>query len=167
MTGVPQYLGQGAVYALFAVFLGYLSNAPAYTHFPPDKALLKLAFVHGGKPKGECRVRTPEELAKLAPNMRKRLDCPRERVPVSVELEMDGKVLYRETLPPTGLSGDGPSRTYRRFAVEPGAHRLVARLRDSPRAEGFDYENEATVEIGKGRSLAVDFKAFKGGFSFE
>lgn len=167
MNRLPQYVGQGVVYALFAVFLGYFSSAPAYTHFPPDKALLKLAFVHSGKSKGECRARTPEELAKLAPNMRKRLDCPRERLPVFVTLEMDGQVLYRETLPPTGLSGDGPSKTYRRFAVEPGSHRFVARLRDSARAEGFDYESEATREIGKGRSLAIDFKAFKGGFSFE
>lgn len=167
MRTLPRYLGQGAVYALFAAFLGYFSQAPAYTHFPPDKALVKLAFVHGGKPAGECRRRTPEELARLAPNMRKLLDCPRGRLPLVVELEMDGRLLYRDTLPPTGLSGDGPSRAYRRFAVEPGRHRFAVRLRDSGRDGGFDYESEAVVEIGPGRNLAIDFKAFKGGFSFE
>jgi len=81
---VEENVGQAAVYGLIALALGYFSDQPAYTHFPPDRALVKLSLVHPGAPAGECRRRTPEELAQLAPNMRKVLDCPRGRLPVLV-----------------------------------------------------------------------------------
>ena len=35
-----------------------------------------------------------QELAKLPPNMRTKMDCPRQRSEVQVELDMDGKPLY-------------------------------------------------------------------------
>ncbi len=159
-----RYLAQGAVYAVVAALLGYFSAAPAYQHFPKDKAMIKLAFAHGGSRKGGCRRRTREELAKLPPNMRRPMDCPRRRVPVYVELELDGAPLYRASLPPTGLSGDGPSRVYERFTVSPGRHRLVMRLRDSERDRGFDYERVAEIELRPGQNLAVDFRADAGGF---
>lgn len=159
-----QIAGQVATYSVFAAVLGYFAQAPAYPHFPADKAQIKLSFVHGGQPKGECRERTPQELAKLAPNMRKLRVCPRERVPVTVELALDGRTLYHASLPPTGLSKDSPSHAYRRFAVEPGRHRLRLLLRDSAREQGFDYEREEEVELAPGRNLAIDFKAASGGF---
>jgi hypothetical protein len=158
-----RYLGQGAVYLLLALAIGYFSDRPAYTHFPPDMALIKLSFAHGAQ-KEECRRRTAEELAKLAPNMRRTMVCSRERLPVAVELVLDGEPLYQEVLAPTGLAGDGPSRTYQRFAVPPGRHELVVRLRDSDREVGFDYERTATIELKPAQSLAIDFRAEMGGF---
>jgi hypothetical protein len=158
-----RYVGQGVLYLLLALVIGYFSDRPAYTHFPPDMALIKLSFAHGAK-KEECRRRTPEELAKLPPNMRRPMACGRERLPVTVELLLDGAPLYQAVLPPTGLAGDGPSRTYQRFAVPPGRHELVARLRDSDRGEGFDYERTAVVELKPAQSLAIDFRAEMGGF---
>ncbi|MEX2008983.1 MAG: hypothetical protein WEC41_02220 [Dongiaceae bacterium] len=166
MADALRYVGQAAVYGLIALALGYFSDSPAYTHFPPDQALVKLSLVHPGAPAGECRRRTADELAQLAPNMRKVLDCPRGRLPLLVELSLDGALLYRESLPPTGLSGDGPSRTYQRFTVAPGRHRLAVRLRDSARTEGFDYEREADIELVPRQSLAIDFQAETGGFAF-
>jgi len=166
MAEALRYVGQAAVYGLIALALGYFSDSPAYTHFPPDRALVKLSLVHAGAPAGECRRRTADELAELAPNMRKALDCPRGRLPLLVELSLDGALLYRESLPPTGLSGDGPSRTYQRFTVAPGRHVLAARLRDSARTDGYDYEREAEVELAPRQSLAIDFQAETGGFVF-
>ena len=69
-------------------------------------------------------------------------------------------------LPPTGFAGSGPSRAYQRFAVPPGRHELTARLRDTDRAEGFDYERMAVVELAPAQSLAIDFRAEMGGFIF-
>lgn len=158
-----RYLGQGGFYLLLALGLGYCSTHPAYTHFPPDRALIKLSLTHGAK-KEECRRRTPEELAKLAPNMRRPMECTRERLPVTVELLMDGRPLYQATLPPTGLAGDGPSRVYERFAVPPGRHELTARLRDTDRQEGFDYERTMAVDLKPEQSLAIDFRPETGGF---
>ncbi len=165
--GPLQVLGQIAAYALFAAVIGYFSLAPAYTHLDPGLALVKLSFSHAARLKGECRRLTPEELAKLPPNMRRPLDCPRERLPVVVELALDGRPLYRAELPPGGLARDGTATVYRRFAVEPGRHVLAARLRDSARAEGFDYERTAEIELRAGQNLAVDFHADRGGFVFK
>jgi hypothetical protein len=160
-----RYLGQAVVYVLLALGIGYFSDRPAHTHFPPDMALIKFSFAHGAQ-KEDCRRRTAEELAKLPPNMRRPMVCARERLPVAVELLLDGAPLYKAVLPPTGLAGDGPSRTYQRFAVPPGRHELTARLRDTDRGEGFDFERTVVVELAPAQSLAIDFRAEMGGFIF-
>lgn len=166
MTVTLRYLGQGAIYAAFAALIGYFSMYPVYDPFPAGHALVKLSLAYAGKPKGECRRRTSEELAKLAPNMRKPFVCPRRRVPLLIELEMDGAVLYRDVLKPSGISGDGPSQAYKRFTVPAGEHRFVARLRDSDRAEGFDHVRGETVTLTAGQNLAIDFKGAAAGFTF-
>ncbi len=161
-----RYLGQAAVYAVLALGIGYFSGRPAYTHFPPDRAQIKLAVVHGGQPVTPCRRLSREELAELPPNMRRPQECPRERLPLLVEVLLDGRTLYRASLPPTGLAGDGPSRAYGRFAVAPGRHEITARLRDSRREDGFDYELTETVELAPRQNLAIDFRPETGGFIF-
>jgi hypothetical protein len=40
----------------------------------------------------------------------------------------------------------------------------VARLRDSDRSEGFDYERTGVLELAPAQSLAIDFRAEMGGF---
>lgn len=167
MIGARQYLGQLLVYLPFALVVGYFSAAPDYAREPADQAVIKFAVAHGATKRGECREASAEELARLAPNMRRPRICPRERLPVAVEFELDGKRLYAASLPPTGLSGDGPSRAYERFVVTPGRYRLVARLRDSGRAFGFDAVTEAQVDLAPGQSLAVDFVPHSGGFRLE
>jgi len=161
-----RYFVQLLIYAGFAALLGYFASAPRYTHFPEDRALIKLAFAHGGQPRGECRRLSREELMQLAPNMRKPLVCPRERWPVEVELMLDGELVYAAALPPSGLSGDGPSRAYEQISVPPGRHTIALRLRDSGRTSGFDYAHEETVELSSRRSLIVDFSPAAGGFVF-
>lgn len=164
MPGPVRLIGQIMLYGLFAAIIGILSNAPSHTHFPPDKALIKLSFSHPAKRKGECRRLTGEEIARLAPNMRQPLDCPRERLPVVVELVLDGALLHRESLPPTGLWNDGASSIYRRFPVAAGRHRLLVRLRDSARATGYDYQRSADIDLAPGRNFVIDFRAEAGGF---
>jgi len=166
MRKVFQLAGQAFAYTLFALAVGYFATRPAYTYHDPDTALIKLSFSHAGQRKGECRQLTPEELAALAPNMRKPLDCPRERLPLVVELLLDGEILFKGELPPSGLAGDGTSTAYEKFPVEPGRHRLTARLRDSARTDGFDYEGETDVTLEPLQVFVVDFKATKGGFIF-
>ena len=156
---------QVPVYALFAAFIGYFSSAPPYRHLAPDRAVVKLSFSHAGQRKVECRSRTPEELAKLAPNMRAALDCPRERSPVRVELDMDGVTVHRGTAAPSGLRGDLPSTVFHRIEVPAGRHTFRARLADTASGE-FRHHGEATVELPPGRVLVVDFIASKGGFLF-
>lgn len=163
MRNLVRFFGQAAVWVLFIAGIGYLSAAPPYRHFEEGDALLKLSFVHGGDHQVACRKRTREELLKLAPNMRKQIDCPRRRVDLHLEIDLDGKRLFNAVLPPTGLSGDGPSQIYRRFAVPAGPHVLDLRLRDTRRTEGFDHVGRAKLVLKAGQSAAIDFRPRLGG----
>ena len=162
MNSVLRYVGQAAVLAAFVAVIGFFSGNPSFRHFPEREGLLKVSFTHGGDRKVECRKRTREELAELAANMRSAMDCPRERVELRFEIDLDGVPLYQALLPPTGLAGDGPSRIYERFALPAGRHVLDLRLRDSRRSEGFDHVARKTVELAAGQSVAVDFRGGEG-----
>lgn len=165
-VSILQLLGQAAMYAAFMAVLGYFATLPAYTYVDPGAAVITLSFSHAGEKVSECRRLTPEEIAALAPNMRRPMDCPRERVSLLVELKLDEAILYRASLAPSGLAGDGASSVYQRFVVAPGRHRLWAGLRDSRREEGFDYEQEEEIELAPGQHMVVDFRAGTGGFKF-
>lgn len=160
-----RWLGQAGVYLAIAAILGLFASWPSYTRLPAEQALIKLSLVHGGEPKEACRRPSAEELAEQAANMRRALICPRERVPVRLELRLDGQVLYADNLPPSGIAGDGPSRLYRRFTVPAGHHSLFLGLNDSGGETGFDYQNAFELELEPGQSLAVSFRAETGGFS--
>lgn len=165
MNAPARYAVQGVLYAAFVAFVGYFASAPTYQALAPGDALVRLSFSHGAQRKEPCRKRTAEELAKLPPNMRAPLDCPRERASVIVELEMDGQLLYRIVAPPTGLARDGASTVYRRLAVKAGRHDFRARLSDNASGE-FDYVAERSIDLGAGRALLIDFNAGQGGFLF-
>ena len=159
-----QVLGQFVVYAAFMAMLGYFATMPAYTYVDPGSAVITLSFGHAGARVSECRRLTTEEIAALAPNMRRPMDCPRGRVSLLVEFELDGETLYRASLAPSGIAGDGASSVHERFVVAPGRYRVTVRLRDSRRQEGFDYEMEEDIELVPGQHLVVDFRAGTGGF---
>ena len=165
MTNWRSIALQVPAYAAFAAFVGYFSAAPEYRHLEPDRAVVKLSLRHAGERKEECRERSEAELAKLAPNMRAKQDCPRERSDVRVEIEMDGKVLYRIVAPPTGLRKDLPSTVYRRLEIPAGTHSFKARLADAPGGE-FRHNAETTVTLAPGRVLVIDFVGSSGGFQF-
>lgn len=167
MTKFVKYLGQGVFYLLIAVVIGYFGDGPAYTRVPANNALIKFTLSHAANRKAACRRLSAKELAKLPPNMRKPTICERGRLPVVVELDLDGKRIYAASLPPSGLFGDGPAQAYERFVVSAGHHQLVAKLRDTGREEGFDYVKETEVDLKPGQNLAIDFDAVTGGFNFE
>ena len=158
--------GQLVIFGLTALVLGVLSTHPTYQAFPEDKAQILLSFSHVGRHKGECRKLTREEIQAMAANMRRAELCPRERLPVTVELELSGDVIYHAVLKPTGLASDGASQVHKRFTVEPGAHQLVARLREEPEAGDFDYQDEMDIELEAGENYIVDFRSEMGGFLF-
>lgn len=162
---VVSYAGQALGYAAFCAALAYFSTAPVYRHLPPDVALVKLSLQHAGQRKEACHERSAEELAKLAPNMRAASVCPRERVPVTVVIELDGSTIVTATVTPSGLSKDGSSTLYRRVDVPAGRHRVVARLADAP-TPGFGYVKETTVDLAPGAILLIDFDAKLGGWVF-
>lgn len=164
-TRASAWAGQVALYALFALFIGVFSGWPTYRHLAADQSLVKLSFTHSAQRVSECRPVPATELAKLPPNMRAPMQCPRERAPVLVELDIDGATVVRHAAAPSGLSKDGTSAVYQRLPVAAGPHRIAVRLKDSPRATGFDYSREETVTLKPAQVLVIDFDAGKGGIT--
>ena len=161
------WLGQAALYGAFALAIGVFSHWPPYQHLAPDRALIKVSFHRQGKPVSECRQATPEELAKLPPNMRAPRICPRERSPITLELDLDGKPTLNNVAPPSGLRRDGASAYYRRLDVPAGAHRLAVRVKDDVRSAGFDYVREQSVTLKPAQILVIDFDPDKGGITVQ
>jgi hypothetical protein len=151
-------------YGAFGTGVAYFATEPAYQQFPQEAAMIKFAFEHASARKGECRRYTPQELEAMPPNMRRPLDCPRGRVPLGVELEIDGRVVYRAEHEAAGLAADGPAMVYARFPVTAGPHTLVGRLRDSRRSEGYDYETALEVELAPLSIAVIDFDRNRGAF---
>ncbi|HER20501.1 MAG TPA: hypothetical protein ENO14_05605 [Chromatiales bacterium] len=149
-----------------AFWLGYFADSPVYTHLEPDRAQIKLSVVHSAERKGECRRRTAEELAELPANMRTPFDCPRERLPIRIEVLLDGAVVYDETQSASGLAHSGRTRAYATFPAEPGRHILEARMIASGRSDGYDYQHKAEVELSPMENFVIDFRAETGGFRF-
>jgi hypothetical protein len=161
------WLGQVLLYGAFAAFVGVFSQWPAYRHLAPDRALIKLSFIHHGQRLLPCRRLSAAELAKLPPNMRTPLSCPRERASIVVEVDIDGMLALREIAEPTGLSRDGAASVYRRMETPAGIHRIDVRLRDSPRTSGFDFERSATLTLQPAEILVIDFESERGGITLQ
>ncbi len=159
-----RWAGQLLFYAAAALLTGFFATRPVWPQFPKDKAQITIAFAHGGERKEACKKLSAEEIAKLPPRERRPSDCGRERVPLRFEAVLDDRLLLARTLPPTGLSGDGPSRLYEKRAVPVGRHTLTLRLADSGRAEGFDYTSRFELELAPRQNLAIDFQPDRGGF---
>lgn len=160
-----RFAAQLALYLPLMAILAVFSTEPRFSTLAPGEALVRLSFIHATQRKEACRERSAEELAKLAPNMRAALECPRERSPLLVELELDGKLVLRRETQPSGLRRDGNVAVYQRFALPAGRHRIVARLRDRA-GGGFNHVREETLELAAGRVLLIDFNASRGGFAF-
>lgn len=164
----PRYIiGQIIAFIPFAFGLGYFSNSPSYTYHDPELALIMVSFSHASERKEECRHYTTEEIAALAPNMRRPMDCPRERLPVYVEVIMDGKSLLSKSYNPTGLSKDGAASIYERIPVKSGSHQIIAKLRDSSRESGFDYESNISINLDAKEIFVIDFRKDLNGFNFK
>ncbi|MEI6986794.1 MAG: hypothetical protein WCK65_11755 [Rhodospirillaceae bacterium] len=167
MIGAFQFIGRIAAYAFFGFLIGVLSDSPPITWIASDRSQIKLSFSYGAKGKSDCRQRTVAEMASLEPNMRKPLDCKRERRALYLEVKVDGSVVYTGWLQPSGLSGDGASRIYRIFTVDPGRHRLSFGMRETARSEGFDFQREEEVTLMPQQNFVVDFRSDIGGFIFK
>lgn len=160
-----RYALQALAYGAFAAILGFFSTAPSYRLRADNDAVLKLSFTHSARLVRACRERSEAELAKIAPNMRTKMDCPRERSVVTVELDMDGKRLYRIDASPAGLHRDGAAAVYRRLAIPAGRHQFHARLADGPDG-AFRVASDVAFDLAPGQVLIVDFATDGSGFVF-
>jgi len=160
---IARIAGQAVLYAAFAATIGYFSHSPTYHHLGQDQGLIRLSFKHPGEIKADCRQRSAEELAKLPPQLRVSADCPRERSPVKVRVDLDGKPLVDETFAAAGLHRDGAASGYKRVPVAAGEHRLKVAFNDNARVSGYNHVREAVVTIRPGQVVLIDFSPEHGG----
>ena len=157
---------QAILYVAFAAFIGYLSVAPAYQYAAPELAVIKLSLSHAADRVEECVKLTPDEINARALRGESLGECGRERLPLRVEVDVDGRTVIRVTAEPSGLWSDGPASVYERIPVAAGSHTITVRLRDSARESGWDYEQTETVDLVAGRYFTITFRAANGGFAF-
>jgi hypothetical protein len=158
--------GQFAVIVALFAAVASIAAWPIYRQIPRGSALVMLTFVHRADRKTECRRLTTQEIQKLPPNMRRAQECPRGRLPIYVELDLDGRRLFQASLAPTGIAGDGPAKVYERFVVPAGKYDVAVRMRDTPRKEGFDHERRGTVALAADQMFVIDFRPESGEFVF-
>jgi hypothetical protein len=159
-------VAQALLYAIFAAIIGYLYVAPAYQYADPGLAVIKLSLSHAADRVEECVKLTPQQINERARKGESINECERARLPVTVELDVDGKTILSLAAFPSGLWSDGPASVYERLAIDAGAHTVTARLRDSARETGWDYEYSEEVNLSPGRYFTVTFRAENGGFKF-
>lgn len=166
MNRVASAVSQAIFYALFACLIAYFATAPAYRYASPAMASIKLSLVHTTDRAKPCVKLTPDQIAELAANMRRAESCERERLPLLVELDVDGRTIVHSTEMPAGLWNDGPASVYEKFDVPAGTHTIAVRIRDSARSEGWDFEDSITTELRAGHYFTVSFKSETGEFVF-
>ncbi len=157
---------QAILHVAFAAFIGYLSVAPAYQYAAPELAVIKLSLSHAADRVEECVKLTPDEINARALQGQSLGECGRERLPVRVEVDVDGRTVIGVTAEPSGLWSDGPASVYERIPVAAGSHTITVRLRDSARESGWDYEQTGNVNLEAGRYFTITFRAANGGFVF-
>lgn len=152
-----RWLGAALAFAAFAGLVGYFSEYPALALRGPRQALVKLSISHQGQLRYECRQRSAEEMADMPANMRRVRDCPRERWPVAVTLDMDGKPLFEAVVEPAGLANDGTSYVYRRLKVPSGPHTLALAIRDSREQAARTRRHARKVDLRPGEVVVVEY----------
>jgi hypothetical protein len=161
---VQLWATRAVVFALFIAPVAALSSWPPYRLLEPDQAVVKLSLRHSGVRLVDCRERSAQELADLPPNMRTSLDCPRERSPLVLQMEIGGRRMVDAAIDPRGLRNDGRAAFYRRIVVPAGRHALTVRMKDDIRAAAFPFELQREVELRPGQILVVDFDSQSGRF---
>ena len=154
-----------ANYTLFMAMVWYFSFQPPYRQLSENDAMVTLAFGHAAQRVAECTVLSQEELNKLAPNMRKPMDCPRERSPVTIELRLNGELAAREVLQAPGLYQDQSVDIYRNVKVPQGDHLLSIWMNDDVNVDGPTFEFEQSVNLQSAQRLVVSFDPNKNGFT--
>jgi hypothetical protein len=163
---VMRWSVQVLTYAGFAFVVGYLSFWPQYEYASPERAAVKLSLSHATERVVPCTKLTPREVAELPPNMRRTQSCERQRLPLILELDVNGELAYQLAATPSGLWEDGPASVYERFELAPGTHSITVRIRDTARDSGWDYTHSEDVALEAGRYLTITFRAENGGFEF-
>ncbi len=165
MTSVLRIVLQAINFGIFMGLVGYFSIYPPFKHLGDDQAMITLAISHAGERREECRKISPEELAKLPPNMRIPMDCPRERSPITVDLALDGKAVVSNNVEPPGLYKDQGIDIFQSIKVPAGKHMLSIKMNDNVRVEGPTFTHKQDINLEPAQLLVIQFDSAAGKFT--
>ncbi len=138
------------------------SNLPYRPPHSPEPELI-VSFNHHGAIV-ESRKLTNEELDKRLPHMRAQVNVTRERLPVRLRVQVDGRSLLDQSYQPKGLSHDGPCIAVVRLPVTPGSHLVRVELADTADSDKWTLQWSEVVNFAESRAWVVLFDT-KAGFS--
>jgi len=132
-TGTPEIVAMAGV-----------TRGALYHHFP-DKLELFRAVVEG----------EAEAVAEQIASESMESDT-------ALEAMLDGEVIYRDALHPTGLFGDGGVDVFYSAKIPAGTHDLSLRMNDSIQVDGFNHSFDQQVSIAPAQILLVGFQKNRG-----
>lgn len=153
--------GMGLALVLSAVTYAF-SNLPYRTAHSPEPELV-VSFNHSGAIR-EPRKLTAEELSKRLPHMRAQVNVTRERAPVRLRVQVDGRTVLDRSYAPKGISNDGPSMAVARLAVSPGDHQVRVEMADTADPENWTLRWSEVVSFATNQVRVVLFDT-KTGFT--
>lgn len=146
-----------ALCVLGAIVLALGASALPYGQLPPQAGLLRLSMSIAGARLEPCRELTPEEIARLAANMRAAQACPRARADIRVLLWINADLAIDAIVSPRGWARDGDATLYRRIVLPSGRYRLRVAVNEDARQAAFRHDAEFTRDLRPGQVLTVDF----------
>lgn len=159
---------QIVAFAVFGTCIGYFSRSPTHSLADPGTATLKISLTRATARIEPCVRLSAEEIAQLSPNMRREMQCGRERRPLVLEVSVDGETLVAIEAEPSGVWSDGPVSLYSSHVITPGDHRLIVRLRESgPGGEDWEITLNEHVTIEAGRYYTVTYRDETGRLRFQ
>jgi hypothetical protein len=106
--------------------LGALSRASCAVS--GEEAVLRLAWRARSVRVDVCRLRTPEELARLPVHMREEEVCEGRLLPYRLQATVDSEQVADAVVQPAGARADRPIYVFRELELKPGEHRTRVRF---------------------------------------
>jgi len=158
------------VIALPVLLIGYFSQKPEYGFNSPNEAELVVSFRYTSRKTHPC---TDKELKRLTKERRnrpkhmrsaKQICGSRERVPVKVTVDIDGKTMFDRLVHPAGITHDSACYLFKRLIVPAGEHELrvtLAEIAETGKAAKYLYEGKPLFPSGRRLVINFDPEALK------
>ena len=135
----------------------------SHVHYQPPLAEgseLLISFRHPGL--AECRPPTPEELAERPPHMQPDKICSRERLPVRLQVSVDGVVRVEQSYAPGGVFSDGNSGAVESLRLPEGSHHVAVAIGETSDANDWKFSEARTLEFDSKSRRVVLFDRVEG-----
>lgn len=141
-------------------------TVPDLTYAPgsADAGLLKVA-VRTEAPLAETRTLSEEELSGRLEHMRGQELANRERLPLAVEVLVDGETVLRTDFYPRGFRRDGPTYGYAEVPLPVGVHQVAARVTPVGGAGFAPVVLEQSVEVAPRQVRILSYGALGEGLT--